>query len=49
MFGSRSVHPGGVNATMADASVQFFSDSIDINIWRGLSTTNGGETVQVQQ
>jgi hypothetical protein len=34
---------------MADASVQFFSDSIDINIWRGLSTTNGGETVQVQQ
>jgi prepilin-type N-terminal cleavage/methylation domain-containing protein len=49
MFGSRSVHPGGVNATMADASVQFFSDSIDINIWRGLSTTNGGEAVQVQQ
>jgi prepilin-type N-terminal cleavage/methylation domain-containing protein/prepilin-type processing-associated H-X9-DG protein len=42
---ARSYHPGGVNATMADGSVKFFKDSISVPIWRGLSTTQGGEII----
>lgn len=47
MFASRSLHPGGVQSVMADGSVHFFSDSIDLNTWRALSTSNGRESVQI--
>jgi prepilin-type N-terminal cleavage/methylation domain-containing protein/prepilin-type processing-associated H-X9-DG protein len=40
-----SLHPGGVNLLMGDGSVRFIRDSIDLNVWRGLSTRNGGEVV----
>jgi prepilin-type N-terminal cleavage/methylation domain-containing protein/prepilin-type processing-associated H-X9-DG protein len=43
MFGSRSQHPGGVNAALADGSVRFFAENIDLNIWRALSTARGSE------
>jgi prepilin-type N-terminal cleavage/methylation domain-containing protein/prepilin-type processing-associated H-X9-DG protein len=43
--GARSTHPGGVNAGMADGSVKFVKNSININIWRALSTSQGGEVV----
>ena len=43
MLGSRSRHPGGVQATLADASVRFFSDYINLFVWRSLSTTYGKE------
>lgn len=43
---ARSRHPGGVNAMMADGSVQFTSDSIDLPLWRAMSTRAGGETNQ---
>jgi hypothetical protein len=33
---------------MADGSVHFFSESVDHNTYRGLSTRNGGETVSVE-
>jgi prepilin-type N-terminal cleavage/methylation domain-containing protein/prepilin-type processing-associated H-X9-DG protein len=40
---ARSKHPGGVNVALCDGSVQFISNTIDLTIWRALSTTNGGE------
>ena len=42
---ARSEHPGGVNAVLTDGSVQFFSNTIDLFVWRGLGTTHGSETV----
>lgn len=45
MFASRSLHTGGVQATLGDGSVQFFSNSIDLVIWRALSTAQGAEVV----
>ncbi len=42
---SRSYHPTGVNTCRADGSVSFVSSSIDLNVWRSLSTRDGGELV----
>jgi hypothetical protein len=42
---SRSWHPNGVQSLMGDGSVQFFSSSIDGNIWRALGTISGGDWV----
>ncbi len=42
---SRSFHSGGVNTCRADGSASFESDNIDIDVWRALSTRNGGEVV----
>lgn len=44
MFASRSKHTGGVNSLMGDGSVRFNRNTIDINVWRAISTTMGGET-----
>jgi prepilin-type N-terminal cleavage/methylation domain-containing protein/prepilin-type processing-associated H-X9-DG protein len=44
---ARSRHTGGVNAAMGDGSVRFFTNSIDIATWRGLSTARGGEVVNI--
>lgn len=44
ILAARSKHTGGVNAAMADASARFITQSIDINVWRAISTTKGGET-----
>ncbi|MCH2114735.1 MAG: DUF1559 domain-containing protein [Pirellulales bacterium] len=35
---ARSDHPGGVNLLLADSSVRFVGDSIDLNVWQALST-----------
>lgn len=45
--GFRSLHPGGVHFAMADASVQFLNEDIDHLVYRGLSTKDGGEVVQL--
>ncbi|MGQ9914708.1 MAG: DUF1559 domain-containing protein [Thermogutta sp.] len=42
--GARSNHPGGANALMADGSVRFVSDTIQLTTWRALATVGGGET-----
>ncbi len=42
---ARSRHPGGVNAAMADGSVKFFTDSINVLVWKTLATRAGGEVV----
>jgi prepilin-type N-terminal cleavage/methylation domain-containing protein/prepilin-type processing-associated H-X9-DG protein len=42
---SRSRHPGGVNVGLADGSVRFIGDSIEINVWKALGTRCGGEVI----
>ena len=44
VLAARSHHPGGVQVVMCDGSVRFFTNNININSWRALSTTQGGET-----
>lgn len=46
-MGFRSLHPGGANFCMADGSVHFLNETIDFQLYKGLSTRDGGETVQV--
>lgn len=38
-----SRHPGGVNVAFGDGGIRFINNSIDLNVWRGLGTRNGGE------
>ena len=45
--GFRSLHPGGGNFAMADASVRFINEGIDHRLYRALSTKDGGETVSL--
>jgi hypothetical protein len=42
---ARSRHPSGVLATLCDGSVKFISNNIFLDTWRGISTTEGGETL----
>jgi prepilin-type N-terminal cleavage/methylation domain-containing protein/prepilin-type processing-associated H-X9-DG protein len=44
--GARSLHGGGVNASMADGAVKFYSDQVDLRVWRALSTRAGSELTQ---
>lgn len=45
-FGSR--HTGGCQFVFADGHVAFLQDTMDINVYRGLSTRNGGEVVNAE-
>ena len=45
MATARSWHMGGVNVLMGDGSVRFASEGIQLSVWRGLGTRNGGELV----
>lgn len=40
---ARSRHPGGVNVTLADASVRFIDDAVDPAVWKAAATRAGGE------
>jgi prepilin-type N-terminal cleavage/methylation domain-containing protein/prepilin-type processing-associated H-X9-DG protein len=40
-----SRHPGGVNMMMGDGSCRFARNSINVQIWQGLGTRNGGEVI----
>ncbi|QDT13993.1 hypothetical protein CA12_00610 [Alienimonas californiensis] len=42
---ARSDHSGGVNAAMADGSVQFISETISLETWQAICTRAGGEVV----
>lgn len=42
---SRSAHAGGTQVSLADGSVRFVSNSIDLSVWRALFSRNGGENV----
>lgn len=45
--GFKSMHPGGANMAMGDASVHFFSESMDYKIFNELGTRAGGETAGI--
>ena len=36
-----------LNAAMCDGSVQYITNTIDINVWRALSTSRGSEVVSL--
>jgi prepilin-type N-terminal cleavage/methylation domain-containing protein/prepilin-type processing-associated H-X9-DG protein len=40
---ARSYHAGGVNVLLADGSVRFVANGIQINAWRALATRAGGD------
>ena len=40
---ARSYHTGGVNAALADGSVRFFRDGVNLATWQGMGTRSGGE------
>jgi prepilin-type N-terminal cleavage/methylation domain-containing protein/prepilin-type processing-associated H-X9-DG protein len=42
---SRSLHSGGVHVLLADGSVRFVGNNIDLPTWRAIMTVGGGETV----
>ena len=42
---ARSNHPGGVNASRCDGSVNFYSDSISEFVWRALTTAAGADSI----
>jgi prepilin-type processing-associated H-X9-DG protein len=41
----RSQHPGGVNVGMVDGTVRLVKDSVDLHIFRALSSTKGNELI----
>ena len=43
--GARSRHTGGVNAALADGSVRFVPNTINVSAWRALGTRAGGDVV----
>ncbi len=46
---ARSYHNGGVNVAMMDGSVRWFSDEIDLGVWRAYSTRDGGELIPSEE
>jgi len=45
LYGPSSLHPNGAFHALADGSVQFLKQTIDVNVYDALATRNGGETV----
>lgn len=43
LFTARSNHPGGVNASLVDGSVRWFSSTMNPSSWKALATRAGGE------
>ncbi|MEI7924037.1 MAG: DUF1559 domain-containing protein [Planctomycetota bacterium] len=43
MTSARSQHPGGVNVGMADGSVRFVRNGVELQVWRALGSKAGGE------
>jgi prepilin-type processing-associated H-X9-DG protein len=45
---ARSRHTGGVQVLLADGSVHFAGDAIELTVWRALATVAGRETVDLR-
>lgn len=48
-YPASSKHPGGVNICLADGSVRFIKESINIRTWWALGSRNGGEVLSADQ
>jgi prepilin-type N-terminal cleavage/methylation domain-containing protein/prepilin-type processing-associated H-X9-DG protein len=48
-IGSRSAHPGGVNASFCDGSVHFIKNTINPSVWLALFSAAGGEIISADQ
>ena len=48
-FGFRSLHPGGGNFAMADGSVKFVRDGINLSTYRALGTRAASEVISDEQ
>jgi prepilin-type processing-associated H-X9-DG protein len=46
VYKASSYHPGGVNAVLMDGSVRFFTNGVNLRVWRAVSTRSGGEVVE---
>jgi len=44
-FAARSMHPSGVHAALCDGSVDFFSEHVDLAVWRAMSISQGKESI----
>jgi prepilin-type N-terminal cleavage/methylation domain-containing protein/prepilin-type processing-associated H-X9-DG protein len=44
LWSARSRHSGGVNLLFADSSVRFAGNQVQIDVWRAISTRDGGES-----
>jgi prepilin-type N-terminal cleavage/methylation domain-containing protein/prepilin-type processing-associated H-X9-DG protein len=42
---ARGYHPGGVNVSMADGSVRFVSDNINLTVWQAMGSRAAGEVI----
>ncbi|MEW4565524.1 DUF1559 domain-containing protein [Bremerella sp. JC770] len=42
---ARSLHPGGVETLLFDGSVRFIPETVDLTIWQGMASMNGGEVI----
>jgi hypothetical protein len=42
-YAARSWHTGGVNTGLADGSIRFVTNQVNLDIWRAAGSTNGGE------
>jgi prepilin-type processing-associated H-X9-DG protein len=40
---ARSYHAGGVNVALADGSIRFVAEAVDVSVWQALGTRAGGE------
>lgn len=47
LYASRSYHSGGTVHVMGDGSTQFFSDNINFDLYQGLGTRKGKESVEI--
>lgn len=45
VYPARSFHPGGANHAMADASVRFIGNTVDLSLYHALGTRDGNEAV----
>jgi hypothetical protein len=45
IFVSRSKHTGGVQSALGDGSVRFISQNINLGVWQGSATSQGGEVL----
>lgn len=42
---ARSYHTGGAQICLADGSVRFASDNVDLNVWRAIGSMGNGEVI----